>query len=74
MNLNVVSTRNLATRVNAGRVAQEIYDRDEQDMAVLETGNPEQPFIVERWARQVNVVNLISNDIQTIRDFLAMRT
>lgn len=73
MNSSVVSTRNLATRVNAGRVAQEIFDRDEQDMVVVETGDPAQPFVVEIWVGQANAVELVSSNLDTIKEFLALR-
>lgn len=55
---NVFAARSLATLFNAQRIADQRHDDDGQDWAVLDTGNPVQPYTVARYDGQLHAVSL----------------
>ena len=56
MNKGALALRNLATRMNAYRVAQNHFDDTGLDHAVIETGDPYRPFVVLPHNNQPNIV------------------
>lgn len=55
-------TRNLATFDNAMRVAGAPADDHERDYALVRTGDPGRPYVVEAFASQPGIVALICAD------------
>jgi hypothetical protein len=64
-----IVTRSLATLFNAQRIADHRHDADGHDWAVLETGNPEQPYTVAPYAGQGEAVSLSTSRTATALDF-----
>jgi hypothetical protein len=53
-----IATRSLATLFNAQRIADQGHDAGGCSWAVLETGNPGQPYTVAPYAGQGEAVSL----------------
>lgn len=55
-------TGNLATFDNAWRVAASMADDHDRDYALVRTGNPGRPYLVEELAGQPGVVAILCSD------------
>ena len=59
MNIDAPTIGNLATRQNALRIAQNRFDLTGLDQAVVATGNPDRPFVVEDHRNQANIIDAV---------------
>lgn len=63
------ATRSLATLANAQRIADRRHVEDGRDWSVLETGDPEQPYTVARYAGQGEAISLSTSRTESVLHF-----
>lgn len=71
----VLTRRNLASRANAQALAGIMGDEHGGNWAVVDTGDPCRPFIVQRWVdniqAQPNVISVATADTEVALRFAA---
>jgi hypothetical protein len=63
--------RTLATLPNAQRIADQRHDEDGRDWAVIDTGDPAQPFRVALYDGQAGAVSLSTSRMVVAQRFVS---